>query len=365
MAGRQSQGAEKEAEKEKKTEKKMRREMDREIKIAINGFGRIGRSFFRSAQSAGLEIVAINDLMSVEQLVYLLKYDSAYNRFSGEVAKNQQGILVEGKLIPILKEKDPAKLPWQDLAVDIVIESTGLFTDSVQAQAHIEAGAKEVIITAPASDQQKIKTIILGINEKEFKPGKDKIISMASCTTNCLTPVIKVLDENFGIEKSLFSTIHSYTSTQALQDGPSKKDFRRGRAAATNIIPTTTGASKATQLAYPKAGGKLAGLAFRVPTLTVSIIDLVALLKKEVQKEEINDIFKVATQQKSYQGLIGVTEEPLVSADFRNDPHGAIIDLPLTQVVDKNLVKIVAWYDNEMGYATRLVQLCKYLQGKL
>ncbi len=338
--------------------------MGKELKIAINGFGRIGRTFFRAAHQLGLEVIAINDLLPVEQSIYLLKYDSVYGPFNGEVRKNQKGMLVNGRLIPKLEEKEPARLPWKELDVDLVIESTGFFTDPNAAQDHIKAGAKLVVITAPIKGQAKAKTIILGVNEDDFNPKEDQIISMASCTTNCLAPVVKVLEENFGIEKSLMTTIHSYTSTQVLQDGPNK-DFRRGRTGAVNLVPTTTGASKATELAYPKIKGNLDGLAIRVPTATVSLIDLVAILKRETTKEEVNQVFKAAANQKIYQKAIGITEEPLVSTDFRGDPHAAIIDLSLTQVIGNNLVKVIAWYDNEMGYSIRLAEFCKYLQKKL
>jgi len=336
--------------------------MSEKLKIAINGFGRIGRSFFRVAHQAGLEIVAINDLIPIEQSIYLLKYDSVYGRFAGDVRKKGKGMLVDGHLIPKLDEKEPAKLPWKELDIDLVIESTGFFTDPDQAQAHIEAGAKLVIITAPIKGKGQAKTIILGVNEADFKPGKDQVISMASCTTNCLTPIVKVLEESFGVEKSLMTTIHSYTATQALQDGPNK-DFRRGRAGALNLVPTTTGASKATELAYPKIKGNLDGLAIRVPTPTVSLVDLVALLKKETTPKEVNQIFKISAKEKNYQGAIEVSKEPLVSTDLRGDPHAAIIDLPSTRVIGGNLVKVIAWYDNEMGYSARLAKFCKYIQG--
>lgn len=336
--------------------------MAEKLKIAINGFGRIGRTFFRSAIERDLDIVAINDLMPTDQCAYLLKYDSVYGKFEGDIEESSKGLTVNGKLIPKLEEKDPAKLPWKDLAVDIAIESTGFFTDPKKAQAHIEAGAKQVIISAPCDGG--VKTIIFGVNESEYKPGKDQIISFASCTTNCIAPVVKVLDEQFGIEKSILTTAHSYTSSQSLQDGPNK-DFRKGRSAGINLVPTTTGASKATELAYPNIQGKIDGMALRVPTPTVSIVDYVALLKQDATPDEINHAFETASKQKSYQGAIGTTKEPVVSTDLKADPHAAIVDLSLTKVVDGNLVKVIAWYDNEMGYSIRLVEFCKYLDEKI
>jgi len=335
--------------------------MPDKLKIAINGFGRIGRTFFRAAYDRNIEIVAINDLISAEKAAYLLKYDSVYGEFKEDVKVKGKSLQVNGTLIPKLEEKDPANLPWKDLDVDLVVESTGFFTDPEKAQAHIKAGAKNVIITAACKGNSDIKTIILGVNEQEFIRKQDEIIAMASCTTNCLTPVIKVIDQHFGVERSLMTTIHSYTSSQSLQDGPSGKDFRRGRAAAENLVPTTTGASKATELAYPEIKGKLNGMAVRVPTPTVSLIDLVVSLKKEATKDELNQIFETAANSKDYQGAIGVINEPLVSTDFKSDPHAAIVDLPSTMVNGK-LVKVIAWYDNEMGYSIRLAELVKYIE---
>jgi len=335
--------------------------MPDKLKVVINGFGRIGRTFFRAAYDRNIEIVAINDLISTEQVAYLLQYDSIYGQFKEDVKVKGKGLQINGTLIPKLEEKDPANLPWKELAVDLVIESTGFFTDPEKAQAHIKAGAKNVIITAPCKGNSNVKTIILGVNEQEYDIKKDRIISMASCTTNCLTPVVKVLDQHFGLERSLMTTIHSYTSSQALQDGPSEKDFRRGRAAAENLVPTTTGASKATELAYPNVKGKLNAMAIRVPTPTVSLIDLTVLLKKETSKDELNQAFETAANTKDYQGAIGVINEPLVSTDFRADPHAAIIDLPSTMINGK-LVKVIAWYDNEMGYSIRLAELVKYIE---
>ncbi len=334
--------------------------MSEKLKVAINGFGRIGRTFFRAA-SGNLDIIAINDLASLDQLIYLLKYDSAYGTFSPEVKKQVKGILVDGKLIPVSNEKDPANLPWDELDIDVVIESTGVFRKKEDAQKHLEAGAKRVLISAPAKGDKPVTTIVPGVNHEDIKDS-DKIISMASCTTNNLTPVVKVLDEMFGIKKSLMTTIHSYTSSQSLQDGPNEKDFRRGRAAAENVVPTTTGASKATELAYPKVKDKLDGMAFRVPTATGSIIDLTALLEQEVTKEEVNEAFKLAQKSKKMLNAIGVTDEPLVTSDIKGDEHGALVDLKSTMALG-DMVKVVAWYDNEMGYSKRMVRLIKYLEN--
>lgn len=334
-----------------------------ELKIAINGFGRIGRTFFRAALENGLEIVAINDLQTPEQLAYLLKYDSSYGNYPGEVVVRGEGIEVDGKLIPITNIKEPEKLPWSSLGVDFVIESTGAFTTKADAQLHIKAGAGNVVITAPAKGDDKVKTIVHGVNHQDFDKDKDQVISFASCTTNCLAPVVKVLEENFGIKKSFATTIHSYTSTQALQDSSSNKDYRRGRAAAVNIVPTSTGANKATELVYPKIEGRLGAMAVRVPTLTVSLIDLVASLKRETNAEEVNQIFEATAKSKDFQQAISVTREPLVSSDLKAAPNGAVVDLPLTQVIGGDLVKIIAWYDNEMGYSIRMVKFLKYLNN--
>jgi glyceraldehyde 3-phosphate dehydrogenase len=329
------------------------------LNIAINGFGRIGRTFFRAAMEKGLDIVAINDLASSEQLAYLLKYDSAYGVFNGEILTKDKSLLIDGKTIPITNIKDPEKLPWGDLKIDIVVEATGVFRTKKEAGKHISAGAKNVIITAPAKGEEEVKTIVHGVNSNDFIKSEDKVISFASCTTNCIAPVVKILNENIGIEKSFVTTIHSLTSSQLIQDGPSEKDFRRGRAAGYNIVPTTTGANKATQLVYPKIEDRLGAMAFRVPSLTVSIIDMVAMLKRDTSIAEINDLFKAAAKSKINKDVIGVTEEPLVSSDLKGAPHGATVDLNLTQVLDKDLVKVVAWYDNELGYSNRLASFIK------
>lgn len=334
------------------------------MKIAINGFGRIGRTFFRAAYGKKLDIVAINDLGDLNTLVHLLKYDSNYGRFAGKVEVTDGKLVVDGKIIEVFSEKDPAALPWKDLGVDLVIESTGVFTDHESASAHVRAGAKNVVITAPAKAKgEKVKTIVLGVNEEEFDLSED-VLSMASCTTNCLAPVADVLHKNFTIEKSTMSTIHSYTMDQRLQDD-AHKDLRRARAATQSIIPTTTGATVAAAEVIPDLSGKMDGVSFRVPTATVSLLDFIALTSKDTTVEDVNKAFRNASEDPSYLGALAVTEEPLVSADFRGDPHGAIVDLRSTQVVDKNLVRVVAWYDNEMGYSERLASFCEFVGNKL
>ncbi len=334
------------------------------MKIAINGFGRIGRTFFRAAYKRKLDIVAINDLGDIKTLVHLLKYDSTYGPFAGQVAVKDGQMVVDGKVIKVLTEKEPAKLPWGDLGVELVIESTGVFTDHESAGAHIQAGAKNVIISAPAKSKgEKVKTIVLGVNDAEFNPNED-VLSMASCTTNCLAPVADVLHKNFKIEKSSMSTIHSYTMDQRLQDD-SHKDLRRARSATQSIIPTTTGATTAAAEVIPDLKGKMDGLSYRVPTMTVSLVDFVALVGKNTTVEEVNEAFKKAAADPSYKEALAVTEEPLVSIDFRSDPHGAIIDLLSTQVIDGNLIRVVAWYDNEMGYSERLAAFCQFVEEKI
>lgn len=334
------------------------------MRIAINGFGRIGRTFFRAAYDAKLEIVAVNDLGDMQTLGHLLKYDSTYGEFPGSVEIAEDNLVIDGKSIKFLSEKEPASLPWKDLSVDIVIESTGVFTEKSQAQKHIEAGAKYVIITAPAKGNEKVKTIVLGVNEENFDPASDQVISMASCTTNALTPVADVLNKAFGIEKAMMSTIHSFTMDQVLQDSP-HKDLRRARAALQSIIPTTTGATKATAEVIPDLAGKMDGVSFRVPTSTVSLVDFVALLKKEITVEEVNTAFKKASQEPKYHGALAITEEPLVSADFRGNSNASIVDLLSTQVVGGNLVKVIAWYDNELGYSYRLAEFCRYIEKRM
>lgn len=333
------------------------------MKIAINGFGRIGRTFFRAAAAENIEIVAINDLTDIKTLAHLLKYDSTYGKFEGDIEVRDGKLYYESLEIKVYAEKEPKNLPWKDLGIDLVIESTGVFADFEGASGHLDAGAKNVIISAPAKGEN-IKTFVLGINADQLNLETDKVISMASCTTNCLVPVADVLDKNFGIEKSSMSTIHSYTMDQRLQDD-AHKDLRRARAAALSIIPTTTGATTAACEVLPNLKGKMDGLSYRVPTATVSVIDFVALLAKVTTVEEINKAFLEAAKDDKMQGALAVTDEPLVSADFRGDPHGAIVDLMSTQVIGGNLARVVAWYDNEMGYSIRLAKFCKYIENKI
>lgn len=330
--------------------------MGQMAKLAINGFGRIGRNAFKIAFERGdLEVVAINDLTDTKTLAHLLKHDSSYGAYEHEVGHDDKGIIVDGKHITVLAEKEPANLPWEELGVDVVIESTGFFVDPAKARAHIDpAGAKKVIISAPAKGDGA-DTIVLGVNDEKIKTATD-VVSNASCTTNCITPVMGVLESHFGIEKAMMTTVHSYTASQRLQDAPAK-DLREARAAAENIVPTTTGASIAAGKALPAIDGKFGGLSVRVPTPVVSMSDFVVLLKRDVTVEEVNSVFTEAAKQPFYQGILAVTEEQLVSSDFKGNSHSCIVDLPLTAVVGGNMLKVVAWYDNEWGYSNRLVEL--------
>ena len=325
------------------------------VKIAINGFGRIGRNAFKIAFHRGdLEIVAVNDLTDTATLAHLLKHDSTYGAYSRKVEFDDENIIVDGKPIRVFSEKDPANLPWGDLGVDVVIESTGLFTDPEKAKAHLDAGAKRVVISAPAKGEGA-KTVVLGVNEDTITKD-DYIISNASCTTNCIAPVMKVLEDNLGIAKAMMTTVHSYTASQRILDAPAK-DLREARSAAENIVPTSTGASKAAALTIPSLKGKFNGLSVRVPTPVVSLSDITALTKRPTTKEEINELFKKAAREPYYEGILDVTEEELVSIDFRGNSHSCIVDLKLTDVVDGDLIKVIAWYDNEWGYSNRLVEL--------
>ena len=326
-------------------------------RIAINGFGRIGRNAFKIAfDRSDIEVVAINDLTDNKTLAHLLKHDSSYGEYAHDVASDERSITVDGKKIQTFAETDPAKLPWGDLGIDVVIESTGFFVDPAKARAHIDpAGAKKVIISAPAKGDGA-DTIVLGVNDDKVKEGTTDVVSNASCTTNCITPVMAVLESNFGIEKAMMTTVHSYTASQKLQDAPAK-DLREARAAAENIVPTTTGASIAAAKALPALEGRFGGLSVRVPTPVVSMSDFVVLLKRDVTVEEVNDVFRKAASEPYYQGILDVTEEELVSSDFKGNSHSSIVDLPLTAVVGGNLLKVVAWYDNEWGYSNRLVEL--------
>lgn len=324
------------------------------VKLAINGFGRIGRAAFKIAMAnQDVEVVAINDLGNLDTLAYLLRYDSVYGRYGQTVTVGEGELTVGNKTVKALQEADPAKLPWGQMGIDVVIESTGFFTEKEKAQAHIAAGAKKVIISAPTKSED-VSTIVLGVNDNKL--AGDEIISNASCTTNSAAPTIAVLHKAFGIEKALLTTAHAYTASQSLVDGPSKKDLREGRAAAINIVPTSTGAAIAATKAVPELAGKFDGISLRVPVPVVSITDLTCLLAKDVTVEEVNNEFIKAADDPSYKGVLAVTNEPLTSSDFIGDPHSAIVDLAMTRVVGGNLVKVLAWYDNEWGYSNRLVE---------
>ena len=332
------------------------------VKVGINGFGRIGRNYYRALKNCGadIQVVAVNDLTDNKTLATLLKYDSILGRFPGDVTFDEESITADGETFKVFEEKDPAKLPWGELGVDIVIESTGRFTDANAAKAHIEAGAKKVLISAPAKNEDI--TVVMGVNSDQYDPAKHNIISNASCTTNCLAPVAKVLQENFGIERGLMTTIHAYTADQRLQDAP-HKDLRRARAAALNIIPTKTGAAQAVALVLPELKGKFDGFALRVPTPTGSVTDLSFIASKEVSVEEINAAVKKAAENE-LKGVLMYTEDPIVSTDIVGDPHTSIFDASYTKVIG-NLVKILSWYDNEAGYSHSLVKLTELVGSKL
>ncbi len=328
------------------------------IKVGINGFGRIGRNVFRAAlQDQNIDFVAVNDITDANTLAHLLKYDSVHGILKDEVKVKNDVIEVAGREIKVLSVKDPASLPWKDLGVDIVIEATGLFRDKESAGKHLSAGAKKVIITAPAKGEDI--TIVIGVNEKDYDDTKHHIISNASCTTNCLAPVVKVLHDTFGVEKGIMSTIHSYTADQVLLDGP-HKDFRRARAAALSMVPTTTGAAKAVTLVMPELKGKLNGMAFRVPTPNVSVVDLSVWLKEEVTAEQINQSLQEAAKG-HLKGILDYNELPLVSTDYNDNAFSSIVDGLSTMVVDGNMAKVVSWYDNEWGYSCRIADLVNYI----
>jgi glyceraldehyde 3-phosphate dehydrogenase len=332
-------------------------------KLGINGFGRVGRLSLRAINQyhkGKLEVVAVNDLTDAKTNAHLLKWDSTYGRYPGEVKASEDSIIVDGKKVKVFAERDPSKIPWRDLGVDIVIESTGLFTDAAKAAAHLEGGAKKVIISAPAKNEDI--TIVLGVNEADYKPDKHNIISNASCTTNCVAPIVKVLHNSFGVNRGLMTTIHAYTSDQRLLD-TFHKDLRRARAAALNIVPTTTGAARAVTQVIPELKGRLHGLALRVPTATVSLVDLVADLEKEVTAEEVNQALEKAANG-SLKGIMEYCTEPLVSTDFKDNPASSIVDAPSTMVIAGNMVKVLAWYDNEWGYSCRLGDLAIYIANK-
>jgi glyceraldehyde 3-phosphate dehydrogenase len=332
-------------------------------KVGINGFGRIGRLTLRALQArhkGALDVVAVNDLADTKTNAHLLKWDSVYGRYPGEVSANEKAIIVDGKEIQVISERDPAAIPWGKLGVEIVIESTGLFTDATKAIAHMKGGAKKVIISAPAKNEDV--TIVLGVNEKDYDPRKHNVISNASCTTNGIAPAVKVLNDSFGISKGLMTTIHSYTNDQVILD-TFHKDIRRARAAGLNMIPTTTGAAKAVTQVIPALKGKIHGLAFRVPTPTVSVIDFVCNTEKEVTVEQVNAALKKAAAG-SLKGILDFCEEELVSMDFKGNSNSSIIDGPSTMVIGGNMVKILAWYDNEWGYSCRLGDLVLYIANK-
>jgi glyceraldehyde 3-phosphate dehydrogenase len=335
------------------------------IKIAINGFGRIGRPCLRRIleEHPDLEIVAINDLTDVKTLAHLLKFDSLYGIYNKSVEAKENSLIIDNKEIKIFSEKDPSKLPWKDLGIDVVLECTGIFRDYDGAKQHIAAGAKKVIISAPSKTPEKINSYILGINAQDFDAEKDEIIDMGSCTTNCLAPVVKVLNDNLKIQKGFMTTIHSYTSDQRILDLP-HKDLRRARGAAQNIIPTTTGATKAIGRVIPEMDGKLDGIAIRVPTPVVSVVDLICQTEKSASAEEVNNLFKKAEKQENFQGILATEDAPLVSTDYIGNSFSSIVDTQMTMAKD-NLVKIISWYDNECGYSSRMVEFAEFIGKKL
>ena len=328
------------------------------LRVGINGFGRIGRNAFRAAHSRGADIewIAVNDITDTETLAHLLKYDSILGPFPGEVEASESGILVDGKELRVLAERDPAALPWSDLGADVVIESTGLFTDRDSASKHLEAGAKKVIISAPAKEPDV--TLALGVNDDAYDPDQHHVISNASCTTNCLAPVARVLHDAVGIERGIMTTIHAYTADQRLQDAP-HKDLRRARAAAANLVPTSTGAAKAIGLVVPDLDGKLNGISVRAPVITGSVVDLVCTVSRPTSVDEVNQAFAERADTGPLEGILQYTEDPIVSSDIVRSPYSSIFDAGLTMVIDERLVKVVSWYDNEWGYSNRLIDLAE------
>jgi len=332
-------------------------------KIGINGFGRVGRLTLRAVNqyhNGKLEVAAINDLTDTRTNAHLLKWDSTYGKYAGKIEATEDSIIIDGKEVKVLSERDPGNISWHDYGVDIVIESTGLFTDATKASAHLQGGAQKVLISAPARNEDI--TIVLGVNEDQYHPDKHKIISNASCTTNCIAPVVKVLHQSFGVSKGLMTTIHAYTNDQRLLD-MFHRDLRRARAAALNIIPTTTGAARAVTQVIPELKGRLHGLAFRVPVATVSVVDFVADLDQEVTVEQVNQAFQQAAEG-PLTGILEYCQEELVSMDFKGNPASSIFDAPSTIVIAGNMVKVLAWYDNEWGYSCRLADLAAYIAGK-
>ena len=337
------------------------------VRVAINGFGRIGRLVFRAAaDNPNIEIVGVNDLVPPDNLAYLLKYDTTHGRFGGKVEAKEEGFVVNGKLVPCYSVRNPAELPWGKTGVDYVIESTGLFTDFAGAEGHLKAGAKRVVLSAPTKDPAKIPTLLMGVNHTKFNPAEDKIVSNASCTTNCLAPIAKVINDNFGLTEGLMATIHAVTATQPTQDGPSRKDWRGGRNAYLNIIPSSTGAAKAVGLVLPELKGKLTGMAFRVPTADVSVVDLTFKTAKATSYKEICAKMKEAAEG-PMKGILGYTDEEVVSSDFIHDSHSSIFDAGAGIELNANFFKVVSWYDNEWGYSQRVVDLISYIakQDKL
>ena len=339
----------------------------KKIRVGINGFGRIGRAFLKVAwDKPEIEIVAVNDLGSIENMAYLLKYDSVYRKWGHDVKVSGDNLVIDDKKVKVLAEKEPTNLPWEDLNVDVVVESTGFFTSYEKASAHLEAGAKKVVISAPAkSDDGSVKgeTILLGVNEDKF--GTCDVTSNASCTTNAASPLIAILDEAFGIEKAILNTVHGYTASQSLVDGPSKKDLREGRAAAQNIVPSSTGAAIAVTKAFTNLEGLFDGISIRVPVVAGSIVDVTFISKKETTAEEVNEVLRKAAQEKRWEGIFSATDEELVSSDILGSPYGSIADLKMTRVVGGNLVKVMSWYDNEMGYTHTLVEHVVKLGGTI
>ncbi|MEM6403457.1 MAG: type I glyceraldehyde-3-phosphate dehydrogenase [Cyanobacteria bacterium P01_D01_bin.116] len=327
------------------------------LKVAINGFGRIGRLVFRAGiDNPNIEFVAINDLVPAQNLAYLLKYDSTHGKFNGDIEAKDDGIVVNGQFIPCVSVRNPAELPWEKLGVDYVIECTGLFTTHEGASNHLKAGAKRVIISAPTKDPEKVKTLLMGVNHDLFDPTKDTVVSNASCTTNCLAPIAKVINDNFGLAEGLMTTVHAMTATQPTVDGPSKKDLRAGRGAAQNIIPASTGAAKAVALVLPELKGKLTGMALRVPTPDVSVVDLTFKTEKSTSYQEICDAMKAAAAGEM-RGILGYTEEAVVSTDFQGNFHSSVFDAGAGIELNSNFFKVVSWYDNEWGYSSRVVDL--------
>jgi glyceraldehyde 3-phosphate dehydrogenase len=334
------------------------------LKVAINGFGRIGRLVLRAGIAKGnIEFVGINDLVPSDNLAYLLKHDTIHGKFDGTVEATEEGIVVNGKLIPCVSVRNPAELPWGKSGADYVVESTGLFTDYAGAENHLKAGAKRVIISAPTKDPEKVPTLLVGVNHEKFDVSKDKIVSNASCTTNCLAPIAKVIDDNFGLTEGLMATIHAVTATQPTQDGPSKKDWRGGRNAYQNIIPSSTGAAKAVALVLPQLKGKLTGMAFRVPTANVSVVDLTFKTAKATSYKEICAAMKQAAEG-SLKGILGYTDEEVVSSDFITDARSSIFDAGAGIELNANFFKVVSWYDNEWGYSNRVVDLMLHMASK-